>query len=337
MIQSSIPYFLNESKSIQIDQNTEWNPSDDYYKTLNTNFNYLKLTNKKQKKIKQKNKLNKDQYTLAGRNQQQMRQFSNKHYYPGTFLTQYKIRENYKFLQMISVPPLDPAVPKPEGGISVPACGEPLVVPASFPQSIEAAIHKFANASSKAICISVLDQFGKPVNSLTYVKLLSRAQKISYHLLNKLQYSNTEIQLKQGDRVALVFPNNDPIGFTVSFVACLMAGLVALPIDVPLARRDAGSQNIGFLLGQVGASCVLTSELCYKALPKNPNTEVIEFKGWPKLPWLITENLNKSFPKDWTPPNRIPNDSVAYIEVTNQEINSFIKIKLNKSKNSIQV
>lgn len=72
---------------------------------------------------------------------------------------------------MISVPPLDPAVPKPEGGVSVPACGEPLVVPASFPQSIEAAIHKFANASSKSTCISVLDQLGKPINSLTYGKI----------------------------------------------------------------------------------------------------------------------------------------------------------------------
>ena len=123
---------------------------------------------KKSHKAIRFNKLAKhDNYTLAGRNQQQMRQFS-KFCYSGTFLTQYKIRENYKFLQMISVPPLDPAVPKPEGGTSVPACGEPLVVPASFPQSIEAAIHKFANASSKATCISVLDQFGKPANSLTY-------------------------------------------------------------------------------------------------------------------------------------------------------------------------
>lgn len=108
-------------------------------------------------------------YTIAGRTQQNSRQFS-KYYYKqvGTFLTQYKIRENYKFLQMISVPPLDPAVPKPEGGVSVPACGEPLVVPASFPQSIEAAIHKFANASSKSTCLSVVDQYGKISNSLTY-------------------------------------------------------------------------------------------------------------------------------------------------------------------------
>jgi hypothetical protein len=88
----------------------------------------------------------------------------------GTFLAQYKTNENYKFLQMISVPRLDPAVPKPEGGVSVPACGEPLIVPASFPQSIEAAIHKFANASSKATAITILDHYGKPGSSITFGK-----------------------------------------------------------------------------------------------------------------------------------------------------------------------
>jgi hypothetical protein len=258
---------------------------DPYDYDSNTNIN-LTISRINQGKTIPGKYRRKEYYTLAGRNQQQSRQFS-KYYYQqvGTFLTQYKIRENYKFLQMISVPPLDPAVPKPEGGVSVPACGEPLVVPSSFPQSIEAAIHKFANASSKATAISVLDQNGKQLNtSLTYVKLLSKAQKVAYHLLNKLILNDTTpgenvSSLKLGDRVALVFPNSDPIGFTVSFCACLIAGLVAIPIDVPLARRDAGSQNLGFLLGQVGASCVLTSEMCYKAFPKNPNNEMIEFKG----------------------------------------------------------
>lgn len=163
----------------------------------------------------------------------------------------------------------------------------------------------------------MLDQFGKCHSSLTYVKLLKRAQQCAYHLLSRLVFTTAtgqEVHLRQGDRIALVFPNNDPVGFTISFCACLMAGLVALPIDVPLARRDAGSHNLGFLLGQVGASCVLTSEICFKALPKNPNTEQIEFKGWPKIPWLVVENLTKSPPKDWSPPNRIPADTIAYIE-----------------------
>ena len=114
-------------------------------------------------------------YTIAGRTQQQSR-FSKYYYHQvGTFLTQYKIRENYKFLQMISVPPLDPLTPKPEGAVSVPACGEPLLVPHSFPQSIEAAIHKFANASSKATCITIVDHNGKPAASLTYGKNLTNS------------------------------------------------------------------------------------------------------------------------------------------------------------------
>ncbi len=97
------------------------------------------------------------------------KKFSRYHYQQiGTFLTQYKIRENFKFLQMIAVPPLDPNVPKPEGGTSVPACGEPLLVPHSFPQSLEGALHKFANASSKSVCITILDEHGKAVASLTY-------------------------------------------------------------------------------------------------------------------------------------------------------------------------
>jgi acyl-CoA synthetase (AMP-forming)/AMP-acid ligase II len=80
-------------------------------------------------------------------------------------------------------------------------------------------------------------------------------------------------------KVALVFPNNDPINFAIAFCGCLMAGLVTIPIDVPLVKRDAGCQNLGFLLGQVGATTVLTTEICYKGLPKNPNNENVEFKG----------------------------------------------------------
>ncbi len=164
---------------------------------------------------------------------------------------------------------------------------------------------------------------------------MSRIQRTAYHLLNKLYInSNTddEISLKQGDRVALVFPNNDPIGFTISFCACLMSGLVALPIDVPLIRRDAGSQNLGFLLDQVGANVVLTSELCFKALPKNPNTEMIEFKGWPRKPWIVIENLNKSPPKDWSPPNRISPDSIAYIEYSTLKDGSVTGVSVTREQ-----
>jgi hypothetical protein len=43
--------------------------------------------------------------------------------------------------------------------------------------------------------------------------------------------------------------------------------------------QDAGGQGIGFLLGSLGVTVALTSEACYKGLPKAPTGEVITFKG----------------------------------------------------------
>jgi acyl-CoA synthetase (AMP-forming)/AMP-acid ligase II len=38
-------------------------------------------------------------------------------------------------------------------------------------------------------------------------------------------------------KVALIYSSNDPINFICAFYGCLFAGIVPLPIDVPLARR----------------------------------------------------------------------------------------------------
>ena len=43
--------------------------------------------------------------------------------------------------------------------------------------------------------------------------------------------------MKCGDRIALVYPNNDPINFMCAFYGCLFAGIVPVPIEVPLTRR----------------------------------------------------------------------------------------------------
>ncbi len=47
-----------------------------------------------------------------------------------------------------------------------------------------------------------------------------------------------------------------------------------------LLEQDAGSQQIGFLLGSCGVTVALTSDACLKGLPRTANTaEVIAFKG----------------------------------------------------------
>ena len=43
--------------------------------------------------------------------------------------------------------------------------------------------------------------------------------------------------------------------------------------------KDAGGQAIGFLLGSLGVSVALTSDICYKGLPKGPTGDVASFRG----------------------------------------------------------
>jgi acyl-CoA synthetase (AMP-forming)/AMP-acid ligase II len=45
------------------------------------------------------------------------------------------------------------------------------------------------------------------------------------------------VNVKPGDRVALVYANNDPLNFMCSFYGCVMAGVVPVPIEVPITRR----------------------------------------------------------------------------------------------------
>lgn len=159
---------------------------------------------------------------------------------------------------------------------------------------------------------------------------MSRSQKIAYALLTR-QFSKTgEISLKTGDRVALVYPNNDPINFLCAFYGCLQAGIVPVPIEVPLTRRDAGSQQIGFLLGSCGIQVALTSEACLKGLPKSTTGDVVAFKGWPKLQWFVTEHLART-PKDWLPPPKLTDDTPAYIEYSTDRDGSVMGITITRA------
>ncbi|XP_063986647.1 disco-interacting protein 2 homolog A isoform X3 [Diachasmimorpha longicaudata] len=231
----------------------------------------------------------------------------------------------------IAANPKDPNAPKPEGGIMTPALGEQLSVPSGLPRSLEAAIQRYGSATYKAPAATVLDPNGKLCITLTYGKLQSRSHKIAYTLLNKALSRNPgDVCLKPGDRIALVYPNNDPISFMCAFYGCLQAGIVPVPIEVPLTRRDAGSQQIGFLLGSCGIQVALTSEACLKGLPKTTAGEVVAFKGWPKLHWFVTEHLGKT-PKDWLPPPKLTDETPAYIEYTTDKDGSVMGVTVTRA------
>ncbi|XP_074038824.1 disco-interacting protein 2 isoform X3 [Leptinotarsa decemlineata] len=230
----------------------------------------------------------------------------------------------------IAANPKDPNAPKPEGSSMSPAVGEQLVVPSGLPRSLEAAITRYGNATFKAPVATVLDPNGKLTVTLTYGKLLSRSHKIAYALLTKSFSKNGDTSLKSGDRVALVYPNNDPINFLCAFYGCLQAGIVPVPIEVPITRRDAGSLQIGFLLGSCAVQVALTSEACLKGLPKTTSGEVIQFKGWPKLTWFVTEHLART-PKDWSPTPRLTDETPAYIEYSTDRDGSVMGVTITRA------
>ena len=85
---------------------------------------------------------------------------------------------------------------------------------------------------------------------------------MAYNLLSRLG-GRGEGSVMPGDRVALVYPNCDPVSFMCALYACLQAGLVPVPIEVPLSRRDAGSQQVSKLLIPDGSMSAQSNIPCY--------------------------------------------------------------------------
>uniref|UniRef100_A0A8C3AZ78 Disco interacting C n=1 Tax=Cyclopterus lumpus TaxID=8103 RepID=A0A8C3AZ78_CYCLU len=218
------------------------------------------------------------------------------------------------FEELLEVQQPDPNQPKAEGAQMVATRGEQLGVVTNWPPSLEAALQRWGTISPKAPCLTTMDTNSKPLYVLTYGKLWSRSVKVAFNLLHKLG-TKQEPLVRPGDRVALVFPNNDPAAFMTAFYGCLLAEVVPVPIEVPLSRKDAGSQQIGFLLGSCGVTVALTSDACHKGLPKSPTGEIPQFKGWPKVLWFVTESKHLSKPpRDWFPHIKDANQDTAYIE-----------------------
>ncbi|KAJ7407397.1 hypothetical protein BTVI_63346 [Pitangus sulphuratus] len=233
------------------------------------------------------------------------------------------------FEELLEVQQPDPNQPKPEGNQMNVLKGEPLGVVTNWPPSLLAALQRWGTTQPKAPCLTALDTTGKAIYTLTYGKLWSRSLKLAYTLLNKLTTKNEPL-LKPGDRVALVFPNSDPVMFMVAFYGCLLAELIPVPIEVPLTRKDAGSQQIGFLLGSCGVTLALTTDACQKGLPKAQTGEVVTFKGWPRLIWFVIDGKHLAKPtKDWHPQVRDASAEIAYIEYKTSKEGSTVGITVS--------
>lgn len=225
----------------------------------------------------------------------------------------------------------DPTAPIPEGASSKITIGEPLMIPDGLPNSYLDAVRRYGTSSNKAPAVSVIDHNGKIAYTLLYGKLLSRSYRIAYALLHKVGSHKEGTSIMVEDRVGLMYSPDDIVGFTCSFFGCLFAGVVPVPIYPPVQKDDAGLQQMGFLLGSCGVNWILISDSCYKNLPKDESgSGVAYFKGWPKVNWFHTENLNRP-PKDWHPPHMTKEKkTTAYIEHTGDKDGSALGVVVTR-------
>ena len=103
--------------------------------------------------------------------------------------------------------------------------------------------------------------------------------------------------LSKGDRVVLVYPPS--LDFFIAFLACLKAGIVAVPVFPPNPARRDSLDMFSKIVSGCGAKCALTSEK-YQHMKKLAGIKDTLTKlnrsssasSWPDLEWIVTDSAS---------------------------------------------
>ncbi|KAK4941184.1 hypothetical protein LTR10_018857 [Elasticomyces elasticus] len=167
-------------------------------------------------------------------------------------------------------------------------------------ENIAAVLRHRAKTNPKQAAYWVLDQKGKELVSITWDKLCSRAEKVAQVIRDKSS-------LYKGDRVALIYTENEIIEFAVALLGCFIAGVVAVPIN---DLKNYTRLNV--VLTSTQAHLALTTE----ANLKNFQRDITAAKlSWPRgVEWWKTNEFGSYHPKrkGEEPPLVVPD--LAYIE-----------------------
>lgn len=163
--------------------------------------------------------------------------------------------------------------------------------------NIAAVLRHRAHANAKQPAYWVLDQRGKELTSITWEKLAARAEKVA-------QVIRVKSPLYRGDRVALIYTENEVIEFAVALMGCFLAGVVAVPMN------DLKNYNrLNVVLTSTQAHLALTTE----ANLKNFQRDIAAAKlSWPRgVEWWKT---NEFQPKKKGELPQLDLPDLAYIE-----------------------
>ena len=180
-------------------------------------------------------------------------------------------------------------------------------IPMSKFDNIATVLRHRARTNPKQSAYWVIDQRGKEVSSITWEKLASRAEKVAQVIRDK---SN----LYRGDRVALIYRDIEIIEFAVAFMGCLIAGVVAVPInafDVSTANL-ADYHRLNVILTTTQAHLALTTDVNLKNFQRDITAHKL---NWPRgVEWWKTNEFGSFHPKkkEEAAPLNVPD--LAYIE-----------------------
>lgn len=119
------------------------------------------------------------------------------------------------------------------------------------PNSLLEAVSFWAETSPSKTAMTFVDGTGSEVESLTYSDILRRSNALASHLLDKLG-------LVRGSTCLLVYP--PCLDFTVAYLACLRAGVIAVPCFPPDPKRLKKDLHMFTAIqGSSGATVALTS------------------------------------------------------------------------------
>jgi len=172
----------------------------------------------------------------------------------------------------------------------------------STPSSLLDRLHYWTVHHPQKSALSFLDDQGEICRSglgtLTYLDLTQRSSSLAMHLLQQQK-------LQAGDRVLLVYPPS--LDFIVAFVACLKAGIIAVPAYPPDPRKlNKDLKMFATIVSSCDAKAALTSSIYSYAtklaslqtafsnlnILSSADATITNTNKWPdQLQWIVTDSV----------------------------------------------
>eukprot|EP00939_MAST-03C_sp_MAST-3C-sp1_P001284 g1284.t1 len=142
-----------------------------------------------------------------------------------------------------------------------------------------------------------IDKKGKEIAGYTYDEWSKKTHRLAQWML-----TDKSLNLRRGDRVLLVYPPS--IDFMIAFFACLIAGIIAVPVYPPNPTKlSKDITQFVSIQKTSGASVAFTSKAYQwgKNVGKLRGLSLFKKKKkdeqWPELKWVATDTISYSLSK----------------------------------------